>query len=384
MQSVIVAHLADTHLGYRQYSIYERELDIYEAFSEAISKIIEERVDIVVHAGDFFDTSKPPPQAIRVAIRELRRLREAGIPIVAVLGDHDIPKRRGEHPLSVLEEVGLVKVLGVSNDAMISLRVRNGSEVLVAGLPHHRKTAVDKLRLRLASLANPDFNGPKILVLHQGLEGYSPEPEIAVDELPRGYSYYALGHIHRPSTLRVGETIGAYPGSLDALRLDEAEYEHGFVIAEVDSRSAYTYQVKLDNLRPQPLYLIDYESLEEELRRIASTLSGYQKKPLLHLVIRGRKIDRQRVYRLVQMLLGDKTLYTHLLIDEIVDETSGVRVEPDARLDRFELLVKLLGDRELAKLADDIIEKVAAGARDYEIRLVVEEFFKKRYGGGTQ
>ena len=42
------AHLADTHLGYRQYGLFEREKDFYEVFEKVIDKIIEENVDFVV------------------------------------------------------------------------------------------------------------------------------------------------------------------------------------------------------------------------------------------------------------------------------------------------------------------------------------------------
>ena len=49
------AHLADTHLGYRQFGLLEREKDFYEVFDKIIDKIIEEKVDFVIHSGDLFD-----------------------------------------------------------------------------------------------------------------------------------------------------------------------------------------------------------------------------------------------------------------------------------------------------------------------------------------
>ena len=42
------AHLADTHLGYRQFGLLEREKDFYEVFDKIIDKIIEEKVDFVL------------------------------------------------------------------------------------------------------------------------------------------------------------------------------------------------------------------------------------------------------------------------------------------------------------------------------------------------
>ena len=41
------AHLADTHLGYRQFGLIEREKDFYEVFEKVIDKIIEEKEDIL-------------------------------------------------------------------------------------------------------------------------------------------------------------------------------------------------------------------------------------------------------------------------------------------------------------------------------------------------
>ncbi len=388
MESVLVLHLADTHLGYRQYNIYERELDIYDAFDEATEIAIREHVDLVLHSGDFFDTPKPPPQAIRRAIRALRRLREKNIPFIAILGDHDIPKRRGEHPLAVLEEVGLARIAGIPGvSERLWIKTRNGVDVFVAGLVHHRATMREKLLARLQSLTPPEERKPRILLLHQAVEGTSPEYELALSELPRGYSYYALGHIHRPGVYRVWGTIAVYPGSIDALRIDEVYDEgHGVVIAEVGVETASSYFERLTSLRPQVIYRIEYnDKLSTELARIASRVSqlAQQKKPLVHLVIEGVDIDRQRVYKLVQRLFEKNTLYTHLVFHERAIKAGNVEIDAtQGRLDRLEILKKLIGDEELAKLADDLIEMVALGASDYELRARINEFFRKRYGPG--
>lgn len=382
--SVLVAHLADTHLGYRQYNLYERELDIYEMFEMAVEKAIREHVDLVIHSGDFFDTSRPPPQAIRTAIRVLRKAREHGIEVVATLGDHDIPKRRGDHPLAILEELGLVRVLLLREKSRLRIRTRSGVEVFIAGLPHHRKHSTSQLRSRLAMLDPPDERIPKILVLHQGVEGYAPEPEIDANSLPRGYSYYALGHVHRPTSFRVGAGVAVYPGSIDALRIDEAQYEHGFVLADVYWESAdYTFE-KLP-IRPQPVYTVRFEKLTEELGRIASQLEKLDgKKPLVHVIVRGSNIDRQKVYKTVRAMLEGRTLYIHLAIYEDRIDTGNVRIEHiGEKLDRYELLVKLLqGDRELARLVDTMIDMVSHGAKEVELEHLVEMYYRSRYGGG--
>ena len=71
---VRIAHLADTHLGLKQYNLDEREKDIYDSLEEVGNKILEERADIVIHSGDLFDSPRPTPQAYLAFKRFLEKL----------------------------------------------------------------------------------------------------------------------------------------------------------------------------------------------------------------------------------------------------------------------------------------------------------------------
>jgi len=55
-----IAYISDTHLGYRQYNLDDRENDFHEAFNEAIDKAIEERVKVLTCFGNLFDSPTPP------------------------------------------------------------------------------------------------------------------------------------------------------------------------------------------------------------------------------------------------------------------------------------------------------------------------------------
>ncbi|MDQ1686683.1 MAG: repair protein SbcD/Mre11, partial [Frankiaceae bacterium] len=93
-----IVHLSDTHLGFRQLHRVndagrnEREQDVYDAFERAISKIIEIAPAVAIHAGDLFDSYHPSSAALGVALDGLRRLREAGIPVVVIAGNHSSPR----------------------------------------------------------------------------------------------------------------------------------------------------------------------------------------------------------------------------------------------------------------------------------------------------
>ena len=78
------AHISDTHLGYRQYNLEDREFDFYESFNETIDKILEERVDFVIHTGDLFEHYRPKVEALIQAMNGFKRLYEKGIFLRAI------------------------------------------------------------------------------------------------------------------------------------------------------------------------------------------------------------------------------------------------------------------------------------------------------------
>ena len=144
---VKVAHLADPHLGARQYhrqtaaGINQREADVARAFRLAVDGVIAAAPDLVVVAGDLFHSVRPTNAAIVFAFRQMQRLREAlpGAPIVLVAGNHDTPRSvETGSILRLFEELGVdvaadqarrlvypkldVAVLAVPHQALVSER----------------------------------------------------------------------------------------------------------------------------------------------------------------------------------------------------------------------------------------------------------------------
>jgi DNA repair exonuclease SbcCD nuclease subunit len=116
-----IVHLADTHLGYRAFSgkldsdrrLNQRECDVYDRWHEATKKAIELAPDIVIHAGDLFDSSRPAPRAIAEALDGFARLRKADIPVVVIAGNHETPRfRSGGSVFEILERFGIKRGLG--------------------------------------------------------------------------------------------------------------------------------------------------------------------------------------------------------------------------------------------------------------------------------
>ena len=94
--SIRFVHLADVHLGFRQYGLSERAADFTRAFDQAVDYCLRVAPDFVVIAGDVFDSKSIEPSTYAAADIALERLARAGIPVVANEGNHERWFRRGE------------------------------------------------------------------------------------------------------------------------------------------------------------------------------------------------------------------------------------------------------------------------------------------------
>lgn len=295
------AHLADAHLGYEQYRLPYRAEEFRQAFEEAVRKAIEERVDFILIAGDLFHRSNPSPQTIKEAIDILELPKKEKIPVFAVEGNHDRTQRRIS-AYHLLESLGLIHLLGFSeerkeNEFQTTEKV-NG-RFLVKGIFEKGGKSIEIYGIKYMSAAWFERNrleeyfrpqGDAILMLHQGiremmeklhLETQRDYFEIGLKDLPEGFLYYAMGHIHRRWTTNRGSGIVAYPGSLQ--RWDFGDYEmryrwdgirfkrmagedKGFLIVE-DFRPRF---IKLD---VRPFYDIrikgDERTVREELKKLS-------------------------------------------------------------------------------------------------------------------
>ena len=161
-----IVHFSDTHLGFRQLHRVndagrnEREQDVYDAFERAIDRIIELAPAVAIHAGDLFDSYHPSSAALGVALDGLRRLRDAGIPVVVIAGNHSSPRvAAAEHIFGVLQRFGGAHTIyggarevRVGDLAVHAIPHDNDPQRLVAALAERFDVSVPAIRLRLLTL----------------------------------------------------------------------------------------------------------------------------------------------------------------------------------------------------------------------------------------
>ncbi|HET9039562.1 MAG TPA: DNA repair exonuclease [Gemmatimonadales bacterium] len=200
-----LAHIADPHLGIRQYhrqtsaGINQREADVAHAFRNAVDGVISARPDAVVVAGDLFHSVRPTNAAIVFAFRQFQRLREAlpDAPVVLIAGNHDTPRSTETGSiLRLFEELGV----DVATDETRRL-VYPALDLSVLAVPHQALVSGTRPSLR------PE--GPerhRVLVLHGEVEGVFPFDRSAAEYggallglqemAPDEWTYVALGHYH--------------------------------------------------------------------------------------------------------------------------------------------------------------------------------------------
>lgn len=144
---MILAHLADLHLGYRAYhrlapgGLNARERDVGLAFSRALDQVIALEADLVLVAGDVFHTVRPSNHAIADAFRQFSRLRASlpRTPVVVIAGNHDSP--RAVETGSILRLLAEIPGVHVVDDVARPVRLEE-LDTTVLCLPHNSLSAM--------------------------------------------------------------------------------------------------------------------------------------------------------------------------------------------------------------------------------------------------
>ena len=232
-----VFHLADTHLGFSAYrkldpdGINQREKDIYETFTSIVDYIIDSRPDLVIHAGDLFDSVRPTNRAISVALEQLIRLSKASIPTIIISGNHETPKlRETGHIFRLFEH--LDNIYPVYKDvAEIHYFDIKGKKIAVHAVPHCRE---QKQFTEILKGINPDPSVDyNILVTHGAVQSIREfrmnefnEYIIPISLIEKKFDYVALGHFHRYVIIQDGIV---YSGSIERMSFSEANEDKGII-----------------------------------------------------------------------------------------------------------------------------------------------------------
>lgn len=301
-----ILHTSDWHIGH-QFHNRRRDGEFAAFFDWLLETVTERRIDVLIVAGDVFDTSAPSNAAVRLYYDFLRRLQETPCKVAVVTGgNHDSPSflnaprelLKAAFPIHIFgaavePEEEVVVICDHSGDPalivgavpylrdgdLVTLAFGEGSAArekkLVAGLQtHYRRVAAKAEELRAGCAV------PVVLTGHFFLTGGHSVPNDGMREyiggvgafdvslLPDTPDYYALGHLHQPQ--KVGAEHIRYSGSPLKMCFSDIAPR---MVCEVafDGRTPAVTQIPVPQFADIRRLRGSWESLEPELERIAES-----------------------------------------------------------------------------------------------------------------
>lgn len=277
-----VLHFADAHIDLARQGRHDPEsglplrvLDFLKALDTIVDAAVDEKVDLVIFAGDAYRDRTPAPTYQREWGRRIMRLSSAGIMTLLVIGNHDVSPASGRaHALQEFDTLRVPNVRVISKPCLLGPDELNGLPLQVIGIPWLNRSAFaasvdnskksveslnDQIERELTALVESlmdqlDPTLPAILTAHATVQGafYGSERTIMLGGdfiLPgslvrdQRLDYVALGHIHNHQDLnKDGHPHVVYPGSIERVDFGEAEEQKIFVTVDVEKGHAEVHE----------------------------------------------------------------------------------------------------------------------------------------------
>ncbi|MHA2501992.1 MAG: DNA repair exonuclease [Candidatus Kariarchaeaceae archaeon] len=381
-------HTSDWHLGFTQYNKTERYTDFIMAARKTIKKIIQIKPDFVLHTGDLFHDPRPTPGTIKEAIKILKDLDKAGIPMYVIRGNHDgkdsIYLDRGGGIISLLRELELLHYI---NDEIVEVPDL-GCQILGVGY-YPYKGVVNKINEILVSenLTDDYFT---ILAIHAFVEGqledYSQLSLKSVADL--GFDYIGAGHHHIP-WIREDKRIYA-PGSSEATAITDANRDDminevsmysSFFEVNVEKSEGWGVPEVIQHMIPvRPKILLNYETSLTEIKAIRKELEDkFEEKIDTILETESVVAEEVPVVRVILKTSMDFERNQDILIEDwLRDRALHITTQIDGQGKTEEKMKEL---RSLHNIEDVFKELIEINDLDIETRL--DHFFDLTQTFGT-
>ncbi|KYC46327.1 MAG: DNA double-strand break repair protein Mre11 [Candidatus Methanofastidiosum methylothiophilum] len=271
--------MADLHLGgWREDTL--REIGI-KTFEKAIDISIQENVDFILISGDLFDSSNPTIDVMAKAAKKLYELKVKGISVYVIEGSHDFSPT-GRTILKVFEEAGLLKRVTSAEESEGRLLLKGTTDektkIRLYGISGIRGSLEKATYSVLDREDLEQKEGQKIFLFHSAIEELRPNnlyqmQSMPISLLPKGFMYYAGGHIHERGEFELGDYKNVvFPGALFPNNIDEllSFKGGGFYLVEDDGSGLKKSYIPI-KIAPVIILEIDLEgthtiNVEEKIR----------------------------------------------------------------------------------------------------------------------
>lgn len=312
-------HIADVHLDspFLGLSFLPSELfcqiknAIQLSFEKAVNFAIDHDVDLVLLAGDTFDSIHPTPQSKIFFANQIKRLVDCQIQVVMVLGNHDYSQIDD----LLLNESPYFKIIG-SNEQIeqVDFMTKSQYKYRVVGFSYQHNHITEDIIAKYPPKSTSIYT---IGLAHAGMKqssvdqnNYAPFTLNEVKNL--NYDYFALGHIHLRQVLSQEPWI-VYSGNLQGRHVNEKDAK-GFYFGQVDEQSQNT-QLQFIDVSPIVWHTVDlildepFKSTTKLCAKIQNLLADNNLRPTLFTV---NIIGAELLSDAQLDMLNDKSMYEEL------------------------------------------------------------------------
>ncbi|MGK7955278.1 MAG: exonuclease subunit SbcD [Crocosphaera sp.] len=394
-----VLHFSDIHLGSGfshgninpKTGLNTRLEDFIHCLSLCIDRAINEPVDLVLFGGDAFPDATPPPYIQEAFAAQFRRLADANIPTILLVGNHD-QHSQGNGGASLCIYRTLAVPGFIVGDTLITHKIttQNGVVQVItlpwltrASLLTKSKTeglSLDEINQLLIKALEPvleeeirklEPNLPTILLGHLMVNRarFGAEQFLAVG---RGFTipisllirpeldYVALGHVHKHQNLNSNNNPPViYPGSIERVDFSEEKEEKGYILIDLKKGNVDWTFCPLP-ARPFLTIKVDISQTEDPQ---AALVKAIKKKTIENTVVRVNYQIRSEQLELINSAVIHETLkaaHSYTIRPEIISQLSRPRLPElgvGKSLDPIEALRTYLDNREdIQDLTEDMLE----------------------------
>jgi exonuclease SbcD len=416
-----ILHLSDIHIGSGfchgrinpATGLNTRLEDFVKTLSLCIDRAIADHVDLVLFGGDAFPTATPPPYVQEAFANQFRRLVDADIPTVLLVGNHDQHSQGlGGASLNIYRTLGVPGFVVGDTLTTHCISTRSG-DVQIITLPWlTRSTLMTRQETQGSSLAEVnqlltdrlevviegeirrlDPTIPTVLLAHLMADNATLGAErlLAVGKgftLPLSlltrpcFDYVALGHVHKHQNLnKSNDPPVIYPGSIERVDFSEEKEDKGYVMIELE-RGKVNWEFCPLPVRIFRTIEVDLSKQDDPHKVLLKAIAKYDiQDNVVRLIykLRSEQLDLIDTSSLHNVL---STAHTYTIQAELVSQLAKPRIPEltaSSSIDPMDALKTYLNNREDLK---DIVPSMLEAAHnllanDQELLLVLQGGIKK-------
>ena len=382
-----IFHMGDWHIGKLVNGFYMTEDQKYVI--EQVYKAIEEKKpDVIIIAGDLYDRSIPPVQAVELLNDALRKIvKDLKTKVIAIAGNHDSNERIG-FASSLLYDSGLYMVGSLKNKIeKITLEDESGKvnfyPIPYADVPYVRDLFEDEniktydlAMERIISEIHKDFNESErnVAIAHgyvtqikdddyELLEESDSEKPLSIGGTDyinskhfEKFNYTALGHLHGPQ--KVGSDKIRYSGSLMKYSFSEVNQRKGITIVDLDEDG--NTHIEIYDLKPRRDFRIKIGTLEEVLKSYDKDKENNEDYIKVILKDKGELLDPMAKIRAVYPNVMELTREERAIRGG--SRTVATNIKERSKMSLFKSFYKDIMDEDCEEEALNIMERVMESA----------------------